>query len=326
MSLPLDLWPAVYQASTPRRRKAILNLSTDISAAVRPSLTACVCTHSSTPVPSLSRFEQLSDVFQEITPENLRETWENVWFESYSGTLRLHFKSLVMYNKQLVCGVLGAKGLEVRVSSFAAMQFARFLLMRCPGVVHALLTGETFMNQDWPVEMLVNQSLKDVAFEDLQVPLLYMPSLVKLRSVGCWNLSLHPRFFRNIPKLQYLIITANRVVTALELPHSLRVLHIFLQRPQSQLKLFNVVNLHELHLHSVITTIRLPPCLSRLTLVDSCIGVEAGEILTHPPLQLFSFSLRNPSVSQCQVWKELEATWAGEGWCFPDQICLTFHL
>lgn len=326
MSLPLDLWPCVYQASTPRRRKAILALSKDISAAIRPSLTACVCTQPYVPLPSLTRFDHLSDVYEEIAPDQLREMWETVWLESYSGTVRLHFKSLANYNKGLVWRILGAKGVEVRVSSFAAMRFARCLLSRCSGTVHANLTGETYMEHEWPVEMLTNSSLEDVAFEDLHMPLLNMPSLVKLRSAANWNLSLNPQFFQNIPKLQSLIITANRAVTALHLPGSLRLLHVFLQRPRSPVVLFNVVNLRELHLHNVITSIRLPPCLSWLTLANSCLGLQDREILSHPPLRLFSFSLRNPSAFQYWAWKEHQATWAGEGRCRSDQICLIFHL
>lgn len=326
MSLPIDLWPTVYQASTPTRRKAILALSTDISAAIRPSLTACVCTTPSTPLPSLTRFEHLSDVYEEITPAQLSEVWETVSFDSCSGTLRLHFKSLVSYKQGLAYRVLGASGISVRVPSMAAMRFARCLVSRCSGLKGATLTGETYMDCEWRVQMLANASLEDVAFEDLRMPLLNMPSLVTLRSVTPWNLSLDPQFFRCIPRLRDLIITANRFVTAFQIPDSLRFLHIFLQQPQIPLTLFNVVNLQELHLHNVVTTIQLPPCLSRLTLVNSRIGLEDREVLSHPPLQLFSFSLRNPSSLQYWAWKDQQATWGGEGWCRSDQICLTFHL
>lgn len=326
MFLPSDTWSCIYRASTPKRRKAILALNKDISDAIRPSIIACVSADPDISLPSVTRFVRLSEVYTEITTAQAHDNWKFACFQSETQTVRLCFKSTQDYRQGLVTHIMGAAGIEVSISCSAMMPCAGKLLGRCSGIVSAKFVGRTYLEHAWPTQ-LESASLERLAFEDLLLPHLSMPSLLHLTSVTRWDLSIRPEFFENLPKLETLIITANRALTAIRLPPSITTFHIFLRRPGSELELCNISNLRELHLYNIRTDIQLPPFLTRLTLSNTRIlNLFSMEIISHPPLRQLSFHTRLPTVADFLAWGDHQLRKGAQGWCRRDAISLEFRL
>lgn len=326
MLLPVDVWCCIYRASTPRCRKTILTLNRDISDAIRPSLAACVSGSLWTPLPSEKRFVHLSEVYTEITTADAHEIWKFAFFRSNRHTLRLHFESLYNYRLGVVTRIYGAHAIEVSVSSSADMLNARKLLSACSGLVHAHFVGDSSMRYHGWGGCLASVSLERVLFQDLPLPCLNTPSLLQLTWVTAWNISINPGFFSNLPRLKDLIITANRSLTAIHLPPSLTLFHMFCRRPTNPLEVYNTSNLKELHLYNVNTTIQLGPFLAQLTLYNTRVNLTPEQIISHPSLEYLSLLITNPSVTQVMAWNAHQKHKAARGCCRPEVINLRFEF
>lgn len=267
----------------------------------------------------------LSEVHTELTTAQAHENWQFAQFKSETQTVRVHFNSPQAYEHGTATHITGAKGIELAIGSFAAMREARCLVSRCTGIVEAKLTGRPYMNHEWPSQ-LRSASLERLIFDDLLLPDLDMPSLLHLSSVTLWSLSIHPEFFRYLPKLETLIITAHRALTAIRLPPSLRLFHIFLRQPGSELEVCNLNNLRELHLYNVVTNIQLPPFLTRLTLYNTHLNLTSPDIIFHPPLRKLSFHMTRPTVTEITAWEAHQQHHKGHGRCRYDAISLEFNL